>query len=115
MPEFNYLSGMNYWTEDNPTNSMTSPIYVPFSKHSFYKRMNYVQIKNITLGYAFPKSLVSSLGMNAIRCDISVNNMYTFSNLKNVLNFDNTVDDEKGAVIGYPTARTYIFTLNITF
>lgn len=115
MPEFNYLSDMNYWTEDNPTNSMTSPTYVPFSKHAFYKKMNYIQIKNVTLGVQLPTSFVRSIGLTAFRIDLSVNNLYTFSNIKNALNFDNTTDDEKGAVIGYPTARSYMLGVNITF
>ncbi len=115
MPEFNYISGMNYWTEDNPTNEMTSPTYVPFEKHSFYKKMNYVQIKNITIGYNLPKGFVKKIGLTNVRMDVSINNLYTFSNVKNALNFDNTQDDEKGAVISYPTARTYMFGLNVAF
>ncbi len=117
MRDFNYLSGMDYWTPDNPTNKMTSPTYVPFNKHSFYKKMSYVQIKNITLGYNLPRKWIHTLGLTAVRMDVSVNNLYTFSNIKNALNFDNvkTNDDEKGVVIGYPTARTYMFGLNITF
>lgn len=117
MPEFNYLSGMDYWTPENPTNEMTSPAYVPFNKHSFYKKMNYVQIKNITVGYSFPKEMLKSIGISGLRVDLSVNNLYTFSNVDNALNFDNvmTNQDEKGIVIGYPTARSYMFGLNLTF
>ena len=117
MPEFNYLSGMDYWTPENPTNKMTSPVYVPFNKHSFYKKMNYVQVKNITIGYNFPKSMLHSIGISGLRVDLSVNNLYTFSNVDNALNFDNvlTNQDEKGIVIGYPTARSYMFGLNLTF
>lgn len=117
MPEFNYLSGMDYWTPENPTNDMTSPSYVPFDKHSFYKKMNYVQIKNITVGYNFPKAMLKSIGISGLRVDLSVNNLYTFSNVDNALNFDNvmTNQDEKGIVIGYPTARSYMFGLNLTF
>lgn len=117
MPEFNYLSGMGYWTEDNPTNEMTSPAYVPYEKHSFYKKMNYVQLKNITVGYNLPKGFIQKLGITAARIDLSVNNVYTFSNLKNALNYDNAKknDDEKGVVVGYPTARSYMLGLNVTF
>ncbi|MCD8137568.1 MAG: SusC/RagA family TonB-linked outer membrane protein, partial [Parabacteroides gordonii] len=39
--KYNYISGMDYWTPKNPTNAMTSPGYVPYDKHSFYKKMNY--------------------------------------------------------------------------
>lgn len=117
MPEFNYLSGMDYWTESNPTNEMTSPAYVPYEKHSFYKKMNFVQLKNITLGYNLPKSFINKLGITAMRVDLSVNNVCTFSNVKNALNYDNAKanDDEKGVVVGYPTARSYMFGLNVTF
>lgn len=117
MPEFNYLNRMDYWTPENPTNEMTSPTYVPFNKHSFYKKMSYVQVKNITIGYTFPKTMLKSIGISALRADVSVNNLYTFSNIDNALNFDNvmTNQDEKGVVIGYPTARTYMFGLNLTF
>ncbi|RHA34325.1 SusC/RagA family TonB-linked outer membrane protein [Phocaeicola plebeius] len=117
MPEFNYLSGMNYWTESNPTNEMTSPSYVPYEKHSFYKRMNYVQLKNITIGYNIPKTFTQKLGITSARVDVSVNNVCTFSNIKNALNYDNAKanDDEKGVVVGYPTARSYMLGLNVTF
>lgn len=114
MREFNYLSGQNYWTEDNPTNEMTSIAYVPFSKHGFYKRMNYVHVKNVTFGYNLPKSFVQAIGLQAVRCDLSVNNLCTLTNMKNYLNLDSTQDDEKGP-IGYPTARSYMFTLNVSF
>lgn len=117
MPEFNYLSGMNYWTESNPTNEMTSPSYVPYEKHSFYKRMNYVQLKNITIGYNIPKTFTQKLGITSARVDVSVNNVCTFSNIKNALNYDNAKanDDEKGVVVGYPTARSYMLGLNVIF
>lgn len=114
MREFNYLSGQNYWTEDNPTNKMTSIAYVPFSKHGFYKRMNYVHVKNVTFGYNLPKTFVQAIGLQAVRCDLSVNNLCTLTNMKNYLNLDSTQDDEKGP-IGYPTARSYMFTLNVSF
>lgn len=117
MPEFNYLSDMNYWTESNPTNEMTSPSYVPYEKHSFYKKMNYVQLKNITIGYNIPKTFIQKLGITSARVDVSVNNVCTFSNIKNALNYDNAKanDDEKGVVVGYPTARSYMLGLNVTF
>lgn len=117
MPEFNYLSDMNYWTESNPTNEMTSPSYVPYEKHSFYKKMNYVQLKNITIGYNIPKTFTQKLGITSARVDVSVNNVCTFSNIKNALNYDNAKanDDEKGVVVGYLTARSYMLGLNVTF
>ena len=114
MPTYNYLSGMDYWTPENPTNDMTSPAYTPYDKHSFYKKMNYVQIKNITLGYTFPKTTLSAIGISALGVNVSVNNLYTISNIKNALNYDDS--ETNGNIISsYPTARSYMLGLNLTF
>ena len=112
--KYNYISGMDYWTPENPTNAMTSPGYVPYDKHSFYKKMNYVRIKNISLGYNLPKTLLNPIGVSALNVNVSVNNLYTFSNVKNALNFDGT-DYNANIVSCYPTARSYMLGLNLTF
>ena len=112
--KYNYTSGMDYWTPENPTNAMTSPGYIPYDKHSFYKKMNYVRIKNISLGYNLPKSILNPIGVSALNVNVSVNNLYTFSNVKNALNFDGT-DYNANIVSCYPTARSYMLGLNLTF
>ena len=117
MPAYNYVSDMNYWTPENPTNDMTSPAYIPYDKHTFYKKMNYVQIKNITIGYTFKKDLLDKIGIASLGVNLSVNNLYTFSNFKNVLNFgtDNIDGTYRNMINTYPTARSYILGLNLTF
>ena len=112
--KYNYISGMDYWTPENPTNAMTSPGYVPYDKHSFYKKMNYVRIKNITLGYNIPKAILTPVGISALNVNLSVNNLYTFSNVKNALNFDGT-DYNANIVSCYPTARSFMLGLNLIF
>lgn len=112
--KYNYISGMDYWTPENPTNAMTSPGYVPYDKHSFYKKMNYVRIKNITLGYNIPKAILNPVGISALNVNLSVNNLYTFSNVKNALNFDGT-DYNANIVSCYPTARSFMLGLNLIF
>jgi TonB-linked SusC/RagA family outer membrane protein len=117
MPGFNYLGGMNYWTPENPTNRMTSPAYVPYDKHTFYKKMTYVKIKNITVGYNFRKDLLDKIGLAGLSVNVSVNNLYTFSNVENALNFDsNDIDGVYRNILStYPSARSYILSLNLTF
>lgn len=124
MPTYNYISDMGYWTPENPTNEMTSPAYIPYDKHTFYKKANFIQIKNITLGYTFEKNILNAIGIAGLGVNISVNNLYTFSNVKNFLNADAN-DMMKNAKTGaveyanmisqYPTARSYMFGLNLTF
>lgn len=112
--KYNYISGMDYWTPENPTNEMTSPGYIPYGKHSFYKKMNYVRIKNITVGYNLPKSILNPIGVSALNVNLSVNNLCTISNVENALNFDGT-DYNSSIVSCYPTARSYMLGLNLTF
>lgn len=114
MPTFNYISGMDYWTPENPTNEMTSPVYVPYDKHSFYKKMNYVQVKNITLGYTFTPVALQAVGISSLGVNVSVNNLYTFSNIKNALNLEDN-NANRNILVTYPTARSYMLGLNLTF
>ncbi len=111
---YNYIDGMDYWTPENPTNEMTSPGYVPYDKHTFYKKMNYVQLKNITLGYNIPQTALSKIGIAALNINASINNVCTFSNVKNALNYDGT-DTNANIIYTYPTARSYMLGLNLTF
>ena len=88
--------------------------YVPYDKHEFYKKMNYVRIKNISLGYNLPKSILNPIGVSSLNVNVSVNNLYTFSNIKNALNFDGT-DYNANIISCYPTARSYMLGLNLIF
>lgn len=110
MMTYNYLSGMNYWTPENASNEMTSLVYSPYDKHSFYSKVNYVTVKNISLGYDLEKKWVKALGISALNINVSVNNLYSFSNVDNTTNLD--ADDMYTA---YPTNRSYMFGLNLTF
>lgn len=112
--KFNYIANMGYWTPENASNEYTSPGYIPYDKHEFYKKMNYIQLKNITLGYNLPKTLLSSVGISALNVNLSVNNVCTFSNVKNAMNFDGT-DTNANIITCYPTARSYMLGLNLTF
>ncbi len=107
---YNYLSDMNYWTPENPDADVVSPAYNPYDKHEFYKKVNYVTIKNITLGYNFPESILNKIGIAGLNANISVNNLYTISNVKNALNIE-----ADNMAISYPLARSYMLGLNVTF
>ena len=103
-----------YWTPENPSTEYTSAGYIPYDKHEFYKKMNYVQLKNITLGYNLPKSILNPIGITALNVNASINNVCTFSNVKNAMNFDGT-DTNADIITCYPTARSYMLGLNLTF
>jgi TonB-linked SusC/RagA family outer membrane protein len=105
----NYVHGANYWTPENPNADIVSPGYTNPLGHGYYHKTSYVQIKNITFGYRMGKKIAGKVGLSAIDVNLSVNNAHTFSNVRQVLNYDNSW------MASYPTARSYMLGLNLTF
>ena len=70
-----------------------------------------MRIKNLQLGYSFPKSLISKINFERLRVYASVDNLATFTSL-----IDN-IDPEFSATDGklYPLQRTWSLGMNITF
>ncbi len=105
----NYVRGANYWTPENTNADIVSPGYINSLGHGYYKKQTYIQLKNITFGYNIDKKLVNKLHLSGASVNVSVNNLHTFSNMRQILNYDN------GWMASYPTARSYMLGLNINF
>lgn len=105
-----FLSGYEYWTPERPTNEMTSLVYSPFDKHTWYQKVSYVQVKNITLGYNIKKDWLKTIGITNANVNVSINNLCSFSNVDNTTNLD-----ADNMYTSYPTNRSYMFGLNVTF
>lgn len=105
----NYVHNANYWTPENPNGTIVSPAYMNTLQHGYYKKVNYVQVRNITFGYRVPQNIAKKIGLSGIDVNASVNNLHTFSNIRQVLNYDNTW------MASFPTARSYMFGLNVNF
>ncbi len=105
----NYIKGAKYWTPERPNAEYVSPGYVASFSHGYYKKLNYVQLKNITLGYRVADSFARKLGMSSIDVNLSVNNVHTFSNMRQMLNYDNTW------FASFPTARSYMLGITLNF
>ena len=105
----NYIHGVKYWTPETPDADVVSPGYVNTFSHGYYKKMNYVTLKNVTLGYKLPKSAVSKIGIKGLDLSLSINNICAISNMRQILNYDNTW------FASYPTARSYMLGFTVTF
>ena len=105
----NYIHGVKYWTPETPDADVVSPGYVNTFSHGYYKKMNYVTLKNVTLGYKLPKSAVSKIGIKGLDLSLSINNICAISNMRQMLNYDNTW------FASYPTARSYMLGFTVTF
>ena len=82
---------------------------------------SYLRIKNITLGYNFPKSLLTRAKIDNIRVYCNIQNLYTFTKYTG---YDPEVgastQDSSGLTFGvdngrYPSPMTCSFGVNITF
>ena len=105
----NYIHGVKYWTPETPDAEVVSPGYQASFSHGYYKKLNYVQLRNITLGYRVNQKFVRRIGLSAIDVNFSVNNVCAFSNMRQMLNYDNTW------FASFPTARSYVLGLSLTF
>lgn len=78
---------------------------------------SFLRIKNITLGYTFPKALLNKAKIENLRVYVNIQNLYTFTKYTG---YDPEVgagtQDSSGLDNGrYPSPAMYSFGLNITF
>jgi hypothetical protein len=80
---------------------------------------SYIRLKNVTLGYTLPETLIGRIGISKLRAYISGTNLIT---LTKYTGYDPEVSayNSNDAMIGvdlsnYPTSRTFTFGLDVTF
>ena len=116
-PQGELLGGaVAYWTPENPSNDFPRPAQTNFYNYLGYQTLNYIdgsywKIKTVSLGYTFPKSLTSKLGVSKLRAYVTANNLFSFA--KNHLIQD--YDAERGGSAKAPLQRQFIFGLNLDF
>ena len=83
----------------------------------FVEDGSYLRIKNISVGYTFPKKLLSKYQIESLRIYVNIQNLHTFTNYSGY-------DPEIGSYnvllrnidyARYPSQRTYTFGLNLSF
>lgn len=122
IPGFNSADGAmpqafagDFWREDRtdafypaPYNQAGSGTTLNMQVQSRYLlNMAYLRFKNITLGYTFPASLTRKANINKIRVYASLENFFTFDNLR-----DLPIDPE--AISGYSMWNTTNYNLSRT-
>ncbi len=115
---------LNRWTPENPSNdyprvlaNRTTDVGTISSK--FIEDASYVRLKNVTLGYNLPSSILQTIKMRTCRVYASATNLFTITNYKGY--------DPEGSSHGtataypgvdqgrYPLTKTYTFGINIGF
>lgn len=131
--------GKDVWTEENPNteaywprvrgyaaNRTVGPMSLPNDR--YLQDVSYLRVKNITLNYTLPKTLVNKIGLQNIRFNLSGENLFVFSNLfKHTKSFDPEVIqagdtdfrstrgvNNDGEGYSYPMLRTFTAGVNLT-
>ncbi len=82
---------------------------------------SYIRLKNISIGYTFPKKITSKLGLTNLRISANIQNLVTITDYSGYdPEIGASTTDMYGYVFGldngrYPSPTTYSFGLNVTF
>ncbi|REA64336.1 SusC/RagA family TonB-linked outer membrane protein [Dyadobacter luteus] len=106
----------NRWTPENPSTTMPriywgwgAPDRIRRPSSYFLQDASYLRLKNLTVGYSLPQTLVKKIGMDNLRLFFSGDNLITATKYPGL-------DPERGgsgAFVQYPQNKIYSFGLNI--
>lgn len=115
----------NHWTPDNPSNTYSRATYnddavgsnVPSS--AWIEDGSFIKLKNITVGYTFPSSIINKISATKLRVYVSSQNLFTitkYSGLDPEIGLQNGNATQNGVDNGtYPSSRYFTVGLNLTF
>ncbi|MBQ9092940.1 MAG: TonB-dependent receptor [Prevotella sp.] len=106
----------DYWTPTNPTNAYPRHEIGASPTGAQKEAMRYVdgsffKIKNITLGYSLPKSVLNKINMTRFRIYATVQNPFIWSKSDMLKG----MDPENNASDKFPLYRTLVFGVNASF
>jgi hypothetical protein len=120
-----YQYYQNRWTPDNPSNRYSRATAnddaigsnVPSSV--WVEDGSYLKLKNITVGYSLPASLVKKATLTRVRIYVSSQNLFTithYSGLDPEIGVQGGNPTQNGVDTGtYPSSRFFTVGLNVTF
>ncbi len=114
---------MDHWTPENPNayfpavraytaEDPMSPLAIPNQK--YMQNGAYMRIKNLTLGYTLPMSLLQRIKLSKVRFYVSAENIFEITHLKVKLDPESLGDGNRPQA-AYPFQRTYSFGVNLNF
>src|SRR5699024_8094636 len=121
---------MDFWTEDNRHAKYPKPYAgnsggtiggIKAGGHDFYPQskyllnLAYMRLKNLTIGYTIPKTIVDKIHLHKLRVYVSAENLTEISNVGVPLDPEIT-DGQKGYTgRTFPFQRNYSFGVQVTF
>ncbi len=106
------------WTPENadrakyPRLSVSHATAQNYYNSSIWVRdASYVRLKNLEIGYNFPRRMISKLRLSSLRVYLSGQNLLTFDGLDNIIDPEN----KTGEMINYPQQRVFNIGVNLKF
>lgn len=116
-----FKTTLNAWTEENRSNSMPRAVLKDPNMNSresdrFLEKGNFIRLRQLQLGYTFPKSLTKKVYIERCRIYVSGENLLTWTNYSGIdPEFSaNTLNTGIDSFI-YPFTRSYVVGLQVTF
>lgn len=111
---FNFESAnwgdLDYWTYDNVNAKFPNPgtTFTSYQSSLLYEKADYLKVKDITLSYNLPKSIIGKVGIGNLKIYGSLKNFFTFSDIDNY-------DPERGGSIAFPLAKQIVGGVSVQF
>jgi TonB-linked SusC/RagA family outer membrane protein len=113
--QLNYESAnwgdLDYWTPTNidakfPSPGAPSAIFASYGSSLRYEIADYIKIKEISLSYSLPASVLKPAGISNLKVYGALKNFFTFSKIDNY-------DPERGGDVSFPLAKQIVVGLNL--
>ena len=106
-------ANVDYWTYTNqgaklPNPGSDSKVYGAYKTALLYEKSDFLKIKDITLSYNLPKSVLAKAYISNARIYCSLKNFITFSKVDDY-------DAELNGTINWPLAKQVVVGVNLTF
>lgn len=100
---------VNYWTIENPSNTNPRPrdATINYFSSLSYQDASYIRLRNLSLGYSFPKKMIEPIGISKLKVYFTATNLWT---LTDYLSYSPEV-----SAGGYPEPKTFVAGLNVSF
>lgn len=108
-----YESALDYWTPENTDAYFPAPDWNKWINREtstrYLQKGSYMRLKNITLGYNVPQSMLSKIGISRLRLYVTGENVFTVTKL------NDSFDPETVNNLAYPLTKKWSIGLNLTF
>ena len=116
-----FTSTLNAWTKENPNTDMPRAVLGDPNLNTrestrFLENGNFVRMRQLQLGYTFPKNWMKKIFIEKCRLYVSGENLFTITNYSgNDPEFSSSILNTGIDSFVYPFTRSYVVGLQVTF